>query len=327
MKRRRFAQAAIGAAMAGCGRRDTGTLHIALPYAPVVSAFHLAEERGYFTQAGLDLRLQVSERSAMALPLLAGGKLDAAFAFPTPALFNAVGQGARIRIAAACNRLQGGCGEHGCAYGRRASFPGGLTDLRGWKGKRVAINSKASFNDFWMDMALEKAGMAMTDIERVYMDWNEAVVMLLRGTVEVLLNTQGAVPDFGQREGEILREPVASRALPDFQYFFVLFGTRLLGDDLAPGATFLKTYLRGVREFQAGETPKFLVDYARQTKVKLDNFAGPCRGSLSADGVIEPQAVRTIGDWAVRQGYAPRRIALESLIDERALRAAHGIRA
>jgi ABC-type nitrate/sulfonate/bicarbonate transport system substrate-binding protein len=61
----------------------------------------LAQEKGYFSQAGLDIDLQTYQGSANTqLPLLARGDLDLTGAAPGPALFNQLEQGFNARVVA-----------------------------------------------------------------------------------------------------------------------------------------------------------------------------------------------------------------------------------
>ena len=72
---------------------------VAMPYLYMASLY-LADELGHFAKEGLHVDIEQMEGSTVTIPVLAGGKADAAFFGIHPALINAVARGARIRIVA-----------------------------------------------------------------------------------------------------------------------------------------------------------------------------------------------------------------------------------
>src|SRR5947209_18657963 len=90
--------AAIPACTRSAAPRARRALKIGvMPHLPMGPAY-LASERGFFTEEGLDVTLVSSNASREAIPLLSGGKVDAALVSFTGSLINVMLRGARVRI-------------------------------------------------------------------------------------------------------------------------------------------------------------------------------------------------------------------------------------
>ena len=97
----------------GCRCRE-GVARRSLEVASVphisMSPLYLAEESGYFRDAGLQVAIREVTQTSQIIPLVAGGELDAAFVTMHTTFLNAAGKGARIRVVAGRNRVVPGCG-------------------------------------------------------------------------------------------------------------------------------------------------------------------------------------------------------------------------
>jgi hypothetical protein len=114
------------------------------------------------------------------------------------------------------------------------------------------------------------------------------------------------------------------RTLGDFQYSHVVFGPRLLDDDIATGAAFMRAYLRGVRAFVGGDTPRFLDDFARRFHMKLELVKAACRNNISLTGEIRLADLERWLAWAASKGYLTRTLGTQEIVDLRFQEAARG---
>ncbi len=121
------------------------------------------------------------------------------------------------------------------------------------------------------------------------------------------------------RQLQLAQGPRLSSVLPNFQYSFIVFGSRLLDGDVRTGALFLRAYLRGANDFLAGKTPAFLYDFAKAGDLDPQLVRAACRDSFEHDGSIHLNDLQTGIDWAVLHGYIPRPMTAQSLVDTRFL--------
>jgi ABC-type nitrate/sulfonate/bicarbonate transport system substrate-binding protein len=96
-----------------------------------------------------------------------------------------------------------------------------------------------------------------------------------------------------------------------------------LDGDVSIGGGFLRAYLRGVRRYRAGHTPRALERLAEMSGMTPAAVQNACRDRLPEDGRVDPASVQRLIDWAVRNGFAPQRVEAADMIDTRFLDQAH----
>lgn len=309
-----------GAVLAGCSRREPAAAPIRVSVQPYLTmcGVYLARELGYFAREGVAVEFEEGLNSVQAIPLLAGGRLDAGFLGMSPSLVNAVARGAPVRIAAGREIASPTCGEAGFLYARVEAFPRGLSNLNELRGKRVACSGKASITEFCLDMILASAGLGEGDVNLVPLRRNDGIAALAAGKIDALVGFDLA-QTLAFRSPRIVRHLGMVQALPNFQYSYVCFGQRLIQGDSRPGARFLRAYLRGTREFVAGRTPAFLEKFARANGLDPKATREACRDTVAVDGAINLDSVQRYIAWGVRKGYCPSPVQAADLVDSRFL--------
>jgi ABC-type nitrate/sulfonate/bicarbonate transport system substrate-binding protein len=329
MYRRAFLGASAGAASwlsEGCSRRASAKAAkvrvSARPYL-YMAPFFLAHELGYFHDAGLDIELHTLNDGYETISLLAGGKLDVAFSALTASMVTAVAKGGQVAVVAGRRRLTPNCSDSGTIYGKRSVFPRGLATLsdvkREIRGKRIAINSRSSVNEFYLDTMLEKAGLRAGDVKTDVIRFPAAVAAVMSGHVDAFL----APEQFGTQpvsdSPRLVRGMAMAEILRNFQYSYVLFGQGLLHADLQIGAKFLGAYLRATQEFVDGKTPKFMDEFAQSNGFDVVRARDSCRGHETPDGTISHESVRMMAEWFLRKHYSPAPVTVDRIVDERFL--------
>lgn len=315
MRRRTFLMApgmtALAASCRGAVKlRVAGTVNLNL------SPLHVALEKGYFGEQGLEIELVPLARSTDAIPVLAQGGLDVALYALNPPMLNAIGKGVKIRLVAARDQALADCGDVGSVYGRQA-----IASVAGLKGKRVANGHPGGIVEFALDAALEKAGVRPSAVELVKLMPMEGAAALLRGEVDALTG-----PDLSNLKA--LRRPefrlltTMGRTMPGFQWAHVMFGRQLLDGPVETGARFLRAFLRGLRDYRDGSTPSFAMEMAQRGGLDVAGFKSLCRTHVVADGRMDQPSLARFAAWAHKKGYSEKLVPPAALVDERFLQAA-----
>jgi NitT/TauT family transport system substrate-binding protein len=325
MDRRNFlcsAAPAGAAALWGCRRAaaPAGRPKIRVATSPYLASgsLYLTQERGYFAQAGLDVGLQEFTGTVQAIPLLAGGKVDAACLSLGATVVNAVARGAELRIVAAREAVLPGCGFAGALFARRSLVEGPAGDLGWLRGKRIAIIAKASFAEFSLDMILEQGGLRPDDVETLLLPRQDAATALESGRIDGMINSEVLATGPLNSPAVVMVTTLGS-VLPGFQYTFVLFGRALLAGDPDLGVRFLRALARGSREYVAGATPAFMDRLARKSGLDPAFLHGQCRKTCVTDGRIDVPSIERTLDWVARKGYCAQRLEAGKLVDTRFL--------
>jgi ABC-type nitrate/sulfonate/bicarbonate transport system substrate-binding protein len=308
------------AALAGCARRRTPASPVRVLAGPYfyLGGLYLSRELGHFQDQGLEVEVQQVEGSRAMVPLLANGKADVAFAAVNPAVINAIVRGARVRIAAGRGVYTSRCPDMRRVCGSRQAFPNGFTDLRQMKGKRVAPGSATGIGAFCFDHALASARLTRQDLRFVQVEDKEAAVLIAAGKLDVAFGTSD---DFRLSSlwDQVALGPSYSSFLPEFMYSFIYYGKRFLDDSKEDGVRFLRAFLKGQREFQAGRNPAFLTTFANENGLDRERFLSTCRNDLVVDGQIRNRDIQTFIDWSVQREFSAKRILAEEMIDTRFL--------
>lgn len=314
MNRRTALTLLAGSALSACRRTPAALRTIRVISTPNISVAPLfvADELGYFAAAGLRIEAQVLGEPTQMIPLVAAGRADVAFSGVNPTSANAVLKGARVRVVACRDAAVKGCTHE--IHGRRASFPNGFKDAGELKGKRVAVTATSSLTAFVLDTLLASAGLQTSDVDRVIMRQSESTPALLAGKLDASVDM-----DRNYASQDIIAGPSLAQLLPGFQYSYIQFGESLLDGDVAVGAAFLRAYLRGVREFRAGYTPRALERLAADSGMSPVAVQNACRERLPEDGRVDPVSVQRLLDWAVKNGFIPESLDAARLIDARFL--------
>ena len=308
--------------LTGCRRQASPTRlrEVTVAYVPriTMSPLHLAEEEGFFRDAGLKIVFQTQRKSEHIVSLLAGGKADVGFAQVLPALINSISAGANIRVVAGRDvALSTACSSFGTLYGNRKAFPRGLSDLRELKGKRLAVSGRAHFLAFCLDAELASVGMSTADVHLLELEQTQAIPALISGKIDA---TEASFME-ARRESltaELVRGPSLADVLPGMQYNFTEFGPRLLDGDPKIGTAFLSAYFRGARAFAAGRVPqKFIQSLGLEIGLDPELALKGCRSGAVLDGKIDQASIQRVLDWSVKSGFCPNAPTVAAMIDRR----------
>ncbi len=317
MRRRQLLPCLGAAALTGCARKThPRKLRVALLPRFTLAPLYLADELGFFREAGLEVEFHPDPDPAQLLTLLASGQVQVGMQPPAPGFINAALKGARMRLVAARDVAVPGCVAGGTIYGNRKAFPRGLRDLRVLKGKRVAILTQTGLLAFFLDQFLASAGMTRADVIPVTMRQPEAAAAVAAGKLEAVV-TGNLDRSLDSVSADIVRSITLGDILPNHQHTFVMFGAALLEGDPERGVSFLWAYLRGVREYRSGKTPRALAELAHASDHDLAAASAACRESISADGRLDRVSIQRFVDWAAHNGYIARAVDASQLIDTR----------
>ena len=315
MRRRDFL-ALSSTLLPGCRRKSGNGRQLRIASVPHISMspLYLAEESGYFRDAGLEVIIRPIVQSNQLTPLLAGGELEAVFSTLQSPFLNAVGKGARVKIVAGRNRTIPGCGAVQTLYASRKMFPDGRFDLRKLAGRRIGGLRSASNGEFSLETMLNTVGMTTEDIKMLMMPEPDAFAALISGKIDAAIATNFEKDPLAFSP-EIVRGPGMADVAPGHQYAFVSYGPGLLDGDHELGVALLAAYLRGARGFIEGRTPRWFDEFAQMSRMDLARARAACRQDLTVDGAIDQPSIQRFIDWAVRKKYCLHAVAPAQLIE------------
>lgn len=260
---------------------------------------YIAKEEGFFAEEGIDARLVDMDLNSTMLAIPTG-KLDVVNLPTRSGIFNLMVRGLPVQIVAD----RGHHSRDGCAAAALIA-PAAMADrmlaTRNYKGEKFALIRGGGI-EYVMDRFLRKHGFTRNDVQLVQFPQGEGGSPLAQEVDAV----------------RYVSEPILSRSLKDgrhrilatvqdietgHQAGLVLFGRRLLQDEPDLGHRFMRAYLRGVRQYNEGKTPRNLEIMQKYTRLPQDVLKEMCWERISRDGVVREDGILPFLQWAREAGY------------------------
>ncbi|MDB5405251.1 MAG: tauA [Rhodospirillales bacterium] len=281
---------------------------------------YLADEFGFFKEAGLKVEMQRMTSAPNLMTAVATNQLDAAGISITPGLFSSIQQGMNLRIVGDKQSLRPGLSATRLVIRSDLAKANEPEDMKVLKGKTIAVSSKASSVYMLLEKLLKKHDMSFSDINVVELAY------------------PNMLPAFSTKaiDGAIDLEPFLSQALQtgaakvvsDLSEFVPAEGGTIVpivySEDFArktgPARAFLKAYLRGVRvyndAFVEGKGKQKVIEIiARYAKVKPEVVADGFPAGLDPNQRVSVEFLGELQSFFVQQKFLRTPIDIEKIVD------------
>jgi NitT/TauT family transport system substrate-binding protein len=290
-------------------------LTIRISYQPVLIAAPLmvAADKGYFEQANLNVELNVVWQSAELMAAFASGNMDAAAGGIGPAQMNAIGRGiVNPRLIAPLHTERPPVATP-LTVRKDLWDSGEVRSVADLKGRKVALNSKASATEYWLYAALATGGLTPRDVDVVELPFPDAVAAMANGVLDAsLIGEPNAV--LGEQNGILVR--LSEDFIDDFQVTAVYFDAAFADQHRPSVEAFLAAYLKGARDLVGDgyRTPENLEILEKYTKIPAETIAASRVPYHDPEGRIHVEDFQKLNDFFVAQGVAPA-LDMSSLVD------------
>ncbi len=292
-----------------------------LPY--VSSApLYIAQEEGYYAEQNLEVEFVPFDNSSVLLPALEQGQIDVSADSPVAGIFNAMTATGNIKITADRGYLD----PKGCTYGAilvtadwAANNPTPTADsLRGLK---ASVDPK-TFNGFILDTALQPLGLTIADLATQVVPPASVVGVAESGDMDMFVLTEPSLTRLLATKKWVVWKTY-QETVPDFQFGFVLYGSRLSKTDPALGDRFMTAYLKAVRQYNQGKTDRNVEIIAKFSKQDPAFLKSICWPAFHSDGNMNLTPITDFEEWAVGKGLIDKVVPADVLFDPRFVDAAN----
>jgi len=283
---------------------------VAIANAPLL----IADEEGFFAKEGIRLEyITMSTTLTQSMPALEQEKIDALAGQLNIGFFNAMAKGGRSRIVADRGHIDpnGSCDFVGLV-GRGSQFSSQDPDAKELKGRRFGLNP-AGASGYLAARFLSSKGLKMSDVEFVNLPDNVTIQALEDGSVDAMFATEPRLTP-ALRRGHVLIAS-SNKYIPGLQYGIIVFGPSLLVTNRDLGQRFINAYLKGVRQFNQGKTPRNLEIIARRGIVTADTARTLCFAPIRNNGSLDIPSMLGFQKWGVEQGHQLRILSESELSD------------
>lgn len=153
------------------------------------AGFYIATEKGYFEDYNIEVEFAQFSNSDEMLPALAAGEVDIAGGVSTASFFNAIAQGIDVKIIADKGHNVPGKSYFTFVIGNHMVDE--IKDYADFRGKRIAVSSHNSIDEYIFEEMIKHAGLTKDDVEFVLMsDFGSMLGAIDGETIDAALNIE-----------------------------------------------------------------------------------------------------------------------------------------
>lgn len=297
---------------AGCGPAadERTALRVAFTKNLTMSPLFIAREEGFFEEEDLDVELVAIESAATAIPALLRGRIDVLPGPMSPALFNAIVRGGRLRLVADKGSYDAdACSHQAFVVSSAAAGRGDPVPLA-----RVGT-AREPFLQFFVERVLESRGYDPDRIQLYHVPQAAEFDALMAGRLDAAMVGEPWLTRAIDGGGVVWT--YANDFLDGFQYSVVAFGPNLLDRDPDAGRRFAVAMLRAVRQYNSGKTARNIEIIHRSLGYERDHLSEICWPPMRDDGFVDGESILEFQRWAVERGDLDDLVSPEDFWDGR----------
>ena len=186
-----------GLALSACGSdtsasaegdgQESATVKVGIVQLPIFAPIYVADAKGYFDEAGLEVQLETVKSGQDAVPLASSGKLDVVAAGFSAGMFSAIETGLDIKVVASMGVSDGNAEESptDLVVSSAAVDSGEIESIADLKGKKIgAAGGAGGTGAFLLSLALEEAGLGINDVDVVNLGNPDMPTALANGSLD-----------------------------------------------------------------------------------------------------------------------------------------------
>jgi NitT/TauT family transport system substrate-binding protein len=282
----------------------------------------VAEEKGYFKQAGLELDVQRGVSTNDRLALVAKGDIDMTNISPSAALFNAVKRGIDVKLVAAQQFIvKDRHGDVALVVRKQLYDNGTLDNISKLRGKTIAISGTGGIGNIQLDKTLRKAGLTSADVVIKHLNLDEMLPALAGGQVDAAV-VFGSLQLQARKEGIGQSLIFADEMYPGAIVSIWLYSPSFARNRPDVGKRWMVPYLRGVRDYldavnKGIDRETVIAALIKHTGVKDRALYDEINlANLAPDGTIDLKVLAEIQDWFADEGLLTSgKVDLQQIVD------------
>ena len=264
----------------------------------------LAIERNYFRDVGITVESVLFQSGAEMVASLGTGELGIGAGALSPGLYNSWARDIRTLIVADGGTFRPGLSSSWMMV--RTALAPQLHDWPDLRGRKVSASVEGSLIDYTLRRALRHHSMSLDDVDLVRLASPDMLAAFQGGA----LDAGGAAEAFATQIADLglaVKWKNSSEFVPNEQYAALLMAERVAADrPLAVAA--LQAYLRGVRDFMAGQStdPAVLAILQQYSGVDQAVIRRASPTFMDVNGEMQVDSIRAQQDFWVREGVMQR---------------------
>lgn len=285
------------------------------------AAIYIADERGYFREAGLDVKLEPFATSVKMLPVLSAGQLEVATGGVAASLFNGVARGLPIVVVADKGSTSPGFGTNAFLIAKGAWDRGEVRSVEQLKGKPVGILGPGALSEYQWARLLETRGMTLDDIQPKYMPFPDIATALGTGNLAAGICSEPICTSAVKR-GLAVKLIEWDQVLLYNQAGVIFYNTDFARNRPEDARKFMVAYVRGIRFYhdalrEGGAAKDELIGILMKHTQSKERalYEGVRWTGLNPDGAAYAKSIADSQQFFVKIGRVKEAVPIEKLVD------------
>ena len=292
---------------------------------PVMSTagIFIAQEKGYFKDAGLNVELMTFDSSGGAMtPLLGKGELDVGAGNISCGLINAIGEGVSIKIVADKGHTSGENSYMGLLVREDHIKSGRYKSLKDLKGFKIGLTSLGGVSQqILFEKFLAKANLKATDVEYLKLTYPEMNVALEKKELDATIQLEPLL-SAAENRGFAKKVADASEVYPE-QQSGALFYSEAFSKSEKDAVAFMSAYIKGVNDYNRAFVDKKQTGRAaiiaildKHLKIEPTELWEKIRPvGLNPAGNLNTDLLKNDLKWYLEKGYSKKEVKIEQIVD------------
>lgn len=328
----------LGLALAACGGTGQAssangdaticegqTVNIGVVTSASDAPFFIADAKGYFKDAGVDVNFESFDSAAKMIAPLGSGALDVGGGAPSAGFYNAVSRDVNIKIVADKGTMAEGFSYMPLMVRKDLVDNGTVKSVADLRGLSVAEPAQSTATASTLSTMLAAEDLTYDDVSHEYIGFGEHLAAFSNGGIDAALTTEPNATRL-ENEGVAVRFADPTVSYPDQQLAVVLYADRF-SQNKELGTCVMTAYLKGVRDYaaamdedgrmsgsQADEVVKIVTE---ATGVEEDLYRKIVLNYIHPEGKVNKESLQKDLDFFTNQGALEgAEVEVESIIDD-----------
>lgn len=254
-------------------------------YAP----FFVAQEKGYFEDAGLDVELIAKGGSSgETFQHVSTGNVTGGGASWAAGLFNATAAGASLAVVSSVSRVPESGPNPAPLMVREGS---GIADPADLAGKKIGTTGESGFAYYSINLALESVGLSLDDVETVNLGAGDIIPALANGSIDASWTIE---PISTAIEGEGIGHEILDVSYhAGTELGAIIFNAEFTDEHPDAVVAFLTAYLRAAGELADGgwDDPEIQEIISEYTELPVETLTSLALSDVDPEGRVNWDSV------------------------------------